>query len=62
MLGYAIAFIAGGYLIPFTICFSGIWAAEGSAPDSPTLGERFLTAFIEAVIWPMRDFRYEANE
>lgn len=62
MLTHAIAFIAGGYLIPASMHFVGIWQAEKSAPDNPTWGERFMTAFMEAALWPLNDGRYEPKD
>lgn len=49
----AISFLAGGYVIPASAQFVGIWNAERFAPDKPTVFERFMTALIGAATWPM---------
>lgn len=60
MLTHAIAFLLGGYLIPATMWFWGIWAVEKNAPDSHTWTERFLTAFMGAILWPFSDGDFKA--
>ena len=53
MIGYAISFLAGGYLIPASMHFGGIWKAERNAPDHPSAFECFMSALIGAVTWPL---------
>lgn len=62
MLGCAIAFIAGGYLIPASMHFHGIWEAEKAAPDRPSTFDHFMTALVGALTWPAPAWRYEPNE
>ena len=62
MLGYVVCFLAGGYIIPASMHFAGIWEAENNAPDNPTWGEKFTTAFLGALMWPLGEWRFEAAD
>jgi hypothetical protein len=61
MIGYAIAFIAGGYIIPASMHFVGVYKAEKLAPDHPTNVECFMSALIWALTWPLQEDRYEGR-
>jgi len=58
VLYYAIAFLAGGYLIPASMHFGGIFRADQMSADHPALMESILTALIASACWPVIVTRY----
>ena len=62
MLSHAIAFIAGGYVIPASMHFAGIYKSDQSASDHPSKTESFMTALLGALAWPAAWTRYEGQD
>lgn len=61
MLGYAVAFLLGGYIIPASMHFAGVYAADRRAPDAPSRFESVISALMAAAVWPAVVTRYESN-
>lgn len=54
-----IVFLAGGYCIPATGHIWGIWVAEKKSAHCASVFERFMTAVIGGLLWPVSVWRYE---
>jgi hypothetical protein len=61
MREFFIGVFVGGYFVPFTINFFGIYHADRADGDRANVMESLLTAFVGAALWPIAETRYEGE-